>query len=279
MPKKIDPLRLQQLELLLRWEGRLGNARLREIFGFTSVRASQCIREFRDIKSDWTRLNSVSKTYVATFQFYKESPKDHQTSLSQYLALVGLPSTVKNETNNSIVSAFTEITTPNPKFFSMLSMAVKSGVDVEITYSSMAEPKPHTRIISPHSIVKAGPRWHVRAYSEINQQFRDYTLGRISDVKLLERSSKFSIKDDKDWLTEVKVRLIAHPELSLEQESVIRFEYFANTSARITTCRGPIVNYFIKEVGAAIDIQKQRPPEYLLAVGNVEEISKWLFSK
>ena len=279
MANKFDPQRLHQMMLLLKWEGQVGNARLRELFGIQLNRASQWIREFREFQPTWTEWNSISKTYRPTFQFYKDKGVSDAASLSQYLTLVGLPYSTKNENQNVVVSAFPEITTPNPKFFSTLSIAARLGRDVEITYSSMGEPKPHTRVISPHSIVRAGPRWHVRAFSELNQQFRDYTLGRISGAKLLDQSSKFSIKDDKDWLTEVNVRLIAHPELNVEQANVIRLEYFANTSARVTVCRGPLVNYFIKDVGAAINIEKQKPPEYFLAIENVKEISKWLFSK
>lgn len=279
MIDKIEPNRAKQLILLLSWEGFLGNSRLRELFDIKVTRASVWMREFRAQYPSWTELNSITKTYEATYQFYKDLPRDWQNSLSQYLALIDLPSAEKNHSSRHIVSGFPEITSPNPKFFSILSMAAKLGRDVEITYSSMGEPKAHTRIISPHSIVQAGPRWHVRAYSELNNQFRDYTLGRISDVKLLDQPSKFSIIDDKDWLTEVNIRLIAHPELIQEQQSVVRLEYFAKTMARVTVCRGPLVNYFINNVGAAVDVEKQRPPEYFLAVENVKEISKWLFSK
>jgi len=75
----------------------------------------------------------------------------------------------------------------------------------------------------------------------------------------------------------VPVRLIAHPELSYEQETVIRYELFGNTSARVTTCRGALVSYFIQDVRAAVDVDKQKPPEYQLAIGNIKDIKKWLF--
>lgn len=275
---KFDPLRVKQLELLLRWEGQISNARLREIYGFTSVRASQWIKEFRDYQPSWTSWNSFNKNFVATFKFYQYKGDDDSTSLTKYLSLVGMSASSDNS-DQQIVSAFSDITTPNPIFFSTLSNAARLGRDVEILYSSLKEPEPHIRIISPHSIVKAGPRWHVRAYSQQHQQFRDYTFGRISNVKILDENAKFGMKDDEDWMTEVKVRLIAHPDLSWEKQSVIRLEYFAKTAARVTICRGPLVNYFVKEVNAAVDVKKQVPPEYLLAVENIEELSKWLYSK
>lgn len=275
---KLDSQRLHQMELLLRWEGQVGNARLRQLLGLTQIRASQWLREFREFHPTWVKWNSVYRAFFVTFQFYQDKSNDDSTSLTKYLSLIGITE-LSDSSIQHIVSAFSEITTPNPVFFSTLSNAARLGRNVEILYSSIKEPAPHIRIISPHSIVKAGPRWHVRAYSQQHQQFRDYTLGRISDVKILDETAKFSMKDDEDWMTEVKVRLVAHPALSWEQQSVIRLEYFGKTAARVTTCRGPLVNYFVKEVNAAVDVKKQVPPEYLLVVENVEELRKWLYTK
>jgi len=279
MANKIDSLRLLQMELILRWEGRLGNARLREVFGLSQIRASQWIKEFRVEYPDWIQWNSISRTFDATSRFYqnKINSQDISNSLTQYSSIIGLKSSIDHDSHSVLVAAFPEITTPDPKIFSMLSHAANINRQVEIEYRSMKEPEPHSRIISPHSIVRAGRRWHVRAYSNLNQQFRDYTLGRISGVKLLDEPSEKLMQDDIAWMTEVPIRLIAHPDLSYEQETVIRYELFSNTSARVTTCRGALVSYFIQDVRAAIDVKMQKPPEYQLAVGNIKDIKKWLF--
>lgn len=277
MSKKLDPQRLRQLELLLRWEGQVGNARLRYLMGLSSIRASQWIREFREFRPHWTLWNSITRSFNASPEFYRDTQEEHSGSLAQYLSLVGLPSSTNSDNQHVVVAAFPDITTPNPNTFAILSSASRLARAVEITYRSMKDPKPHIRIISPHSIIRAGRRWHVRAYCDLNKQFRDYNLGRISDVKLLDKPSESLMKHDKDWMTEVKIRLIAHPDLSPDQESLIRFEYFQDTAARVTTCRAPLINYFIQDVRAAIDVKTQRPPEYQLAVQNLEEISQWLF--
>jgi hypothetical protein len=75
----------------------------------------------------------------------------------------------------------------------------------------------------------------------------------------------------------VPVRLIAHPSLTPARESVIRFEYFNDTAARVETCRGALVSYFIQDVRAATDIRKQLPPDYQIAVDNIDEVLPWLF--
>jgi hypothetical protein len=277
MAKKIDLQRLRQLELLLRWEGQIGNARLRYLFGLSSIRASQWLREFRESEPGWVLWNSVTRSFHATPEFYRHKVPDITESLAQYLSLVGLPTAMNADRQNVVVAAFPDISTPNPHIFAVLSGASRLGRVVEITYRSMRDPIPHKRIISPHSIVHAGRRWHVRAHSELNKQFRDYALGRISSAKLLPQSAEHLMEDDKDWMTEVPVRLIAHPDLSPEQESLIRFEYFNDTAARITTCRGPLVQYYIQDVRAAVDVKTQRPPDYQLAVANIKEIRQWLF--
>jgi hypothetical protein len=45
----------------------------------------------------------------------------------------------------------------------------------------------------------------------------------------------------------------------------------------VETCRGALVGYFIQDMRAAIDVKKQRPPDYQLAVANFDEVSPWLF--
>lgn len=275
MAKKIDSNRLRQLKLLLTWEGRLSNSRLRELFGLSSIRASQWIRELRDQATDWLIMNSIERSFDATPSFYANEDGS-ESDLDQYLSIVGLPHAM-NSNGKPIVAAFPDITIPNSRIFSVLSLAARTHRVVEITYRSMSKPEPHKRRLSPHSIVHAGRRWHVRAYCSEKRQFRDYALGRIVDAKLMEMPSEKLMDDDKTWMTEVRVRLVAHPSLTPEQESVIRFEYFKNTSARVVICRGALVSYFIQDIRAAIDTTKQCPPDYQLAVSNLKEVEPWLF--
>lgn len=161
MAKKFDPNRLRLLKLLLTWEGRISNARLLELFDLSSIRASQWIREIRDQAPEWVRLNSIERTFDVTPAFYREESGSPEGGIEHYLSIIGLPNAM-NANGNYVVAAFPDITTPNPRNFSVLSMAARTGRMVEITYRSINEPQPHKRSISPHSIVHAGRRWHVR---------------------------------------------------------------------------------------------------------------------
>lgn len=275
--------RLSTLKLLLLWEGVLNRSRLASLLGLGDIRASQLIQEFRGAYPRWLTWNSKSRSYHATHEAYAAAKRDEKTrgraeSLAKYLGLVGLPYVAGDaEATSPICAAFPDLSTPEPQVFATLSQAIRLNSVVEITYRSMKEPAPHQRIISPHHLVRAGRRWHVRAFCSAHQGFRDYALGRIVNTMALALPSERLENDDATWNAKVPVRLIAHPDLSREQEEVIRFEYFNNTSARVVTCRGALVGYFVQDVRAALDPETQRPPDYQLAVQNLAEVKSWVF--
>ena len=281
---EVNQQRLTLLASILLWEGRLNNARLREIFDLSSVRASEWIREFRETYPGWTEWNSKTRSYHATMKAYRSDGSGEQrkqsdaTSLSQYLGLVGIPHSVTEPSQSrAIWAAFPDLSVPSPRTFALVSEAIRERQTLQITYRSMREPTPHLRVIAPHSLIRAGRRWHLRAFSTTNQDFRDYALGRVEKVERLDSPAERTEKDDRAWMTKVPVRLVAHPDLTPEQEALIRFEYFNNTAARVDTCRGALVSYFIQDVRAAVDPAKQRPPDFQMAVANIEEVRPWLF--
>ncbi|MBS1186611.1 MAG: hypothetical protein H6R04_629 [Burkholderiaceae bacterium] len=275
--------RFATLELLLLWEGVLNRSRLSSLLGVGDIRASQLIQEFRDQNPQRLRWNTKSRSYHATNAAYTAAsfsklPNDRAASLARYLALVGLPYvTGEMETIGPICAAFPELSAPSPQVFASLSQAIRTRQSVEITYRSMGNPIPHKRTLSPHHLVRAGRRWHVRAFCATHKEFRDYALGRIVDAVLIGLSSERTEIDDLSWNTQVPVQLIAHPNLSREQEDVIRFEYFSNTASCTVTSRGALVGYFVQDVRAAIDPSRQTPPDYQLAVSNLAEVKPWLF--
>lgn len=280
----IQQQRLRLLESILLWEGRLNNARLRELFGLSGVRASEWIREFRELHLSWVVWNSKTRSYHATQDVYRAGRntdlqhREDAVSLTQYLTLVGIPHAAHGSIpNRAIWAAFPDLSVPTPRIFAALSEAIRTHRAVQITYRSMREPAPHKRVISPHSLVRAGRRWHSRGFCSTNQDFRDYALGRIVEVKILGTPSERLEQDDTAWMTRVRVRIVAHPDLTHDQQELMRFEYFNNTSARVETCRGSLVGYFIQDIRAAVDTKTQRPPDYQLAVSNVAEVKPWLF--
>lgn len=270
--------RIEEVGHLLRWEGRLSRARIIDLYGLSPVRASELIREFRDAYPDATQWDSQSRSFIATEAAYAGIGAGE--GLDWYLARTGLQAATPNAPLAGVVwAAFTDFSRPDPKVFSIVLRAAQDRRRLEIFYRSMGEPKPHSRLIEPHSLVRAGRRWHLRALSLEHGEFRDFSLGRIVKVKRCAEASQSAVADDTGWNARVKVALIAHPRLSREQAEVVRHEYFRGTARRTETCRGALVQYLVQDVRAATDMSTQLPPDFQLAVENMEEVSPWLFPR
>jgi len=269
--------RLLTLRLLLQWEGYLNRSRVANLLELGDVRASQWIQEFRNQYPSWLEWNAKSKSYHATYEAFKGmNSKNNAISLSKYLSLVNTPHVI-SDSEDFVCSAFPELSTPDPEIFSGISTAIRYKSDISVLYRSMSEPKSHERLITPHHLVRVGRRWHMRGYCSLNHDFRDYSLGRIVKLSILNMSKGKPESEDARWNKLLNVRLIAHPELTIDQEDVIKYEYFEGTSSRVVSCRAALVGYFIQDIRAATDISNHKPPEYQIAISNIEEILPWMF--
>lgn len=273
--EKSDIEREILIDALLSWEGEVSNRRLQDLLALSQVRASQWLREYRDAHPTRLLLDSKEKRYLPA----KHKESANPESLSQYLALVGLPNRLDAATSDHQIhwEAFPNISHPPSTAFAELSRAIKIGQMVELGYRSMREPTPHSRTIAPHSLVRAGRRWHVRGYCVETADFRDFALRRITKVRQIGDVAEKTKDEDVAWNSWAEIRLIAHPELNAGQQDLVRFEYFGGTAARVDKCRGALVSYFIQDVRAATDLKVQKPPEYQLAVENLDSLKKWIF--
>lgn len=277
--------RTDALRLLLLWEGELSRSRLIDLFRLGETRASQWIREFRDANPDWLTWDTRARRYYATYTAYKESETEmaqnerRAASLARYLALSGLFLDAPNARTDGISwAAYPELSAPSPKTFAVIRQGIQSSKVLEIAYSSMSNPAQHRRLISPHGLIRAGRRWHVRAWCEHANAYRDFALGRIWQASLLERDATQGAKDDIGWNATIRVSLIAHPGLSESKALVIRNEYFGGASSRTDQCKGCLIPYFLQDLRVAVDLDKELAPEFQLALGNPDEVRPWLIS-
>jgi hypothetical protein len=106
-----------------------------------------------------------------------------------------------------------------------LIKAIRQRLRVEANYVSLSNPEHEGRLFSPHSIVKAGSRFHVRGYCEKSHGFRDLVLSRFRDDIELEGPSHHAIEQDLDWQMEVTLILSPDPRLNRAQQDVIANDY------------------------------------------------------
>lgn len=270
----VQEARLEQITRLLIWEGRLSRAQLMARFGLSGTRASEWLKEFREAHPDWAEWDTKLRSLVTTKSAYRAIERSEAAAVG-FMGEVE-PDIVTIDADSTLVLPW-DFSRVSPYVFSRLRLAIRDGVRVSFSYSSMNRPIVHERVIEPHSIIRAGRRWHVRGYCMERKDFRDFVLGRIGNITLKDQPCDHRASDDAKWNLTVKVRLIAHPSLSVDQAQVVRREFFAGTAARATTCRGPLVPYFVQELRAATDVERQLPPDYQLALDNREECKEWLF--
>ncbi len=263
------------------WEGRLSRARLMEVMGLSGIRVSQLIREVREETPDWFEWDSKSKSYFVTPAAYKKALVELKAgtsdlSLAAYLAEADIHADLALGAGPVTVApwSFSQV---NPSVFSRIRLAIEQGTRLKLEYRSMRTPEPHPRTVEPHSLIQTGRRWHMRGYCLETGDFRDFVLGRIVKLTMQDQKAESAVAEDAKWNTVVKVRIQAHPKLTSGQQDLVRSEFFDGTAARVHSCRGALLPYLIQELRLALDITKELPPEYQLAVENVEEVHKWLF--
>lgn len=285
MPRvaRLDGLRREHLERILLWEGRVGSARIVRQYGLSAVRAAEWLSEFKQAREKWLRWDSRERCHYATEEAYLAADRGDVALPPPESSYVGPTASVAVDTGNGRQPRFAvavlpwQFSAPSPRVFSTMHLAIEDSSCVKFTYRSMAHPEPHSRTIEPHTIVKAGRRWHVRGFCLETEDFRDFVLGRIVKPLRLATPATHTADDDDAWRTMVKVRFIPHPQLQEPQQRVVRHEFMAGTAARTERCRGALVPYLIQEVRAAVDLERQRPPEYQLAVDHPEEYQRWIF--
>lgn len=273
----LEKNRYKVMRRMALWEGRLSRGRLMDALGLSGIRVSQLIREIREETPEWFEWDSKSKSYFVTSAAYKKAKAGaSDLSLAAYLAEADIHADLAPGAGPVTVApwGFSQV---DPNTFSRIRLAIEQGTRLKLEYRSMRTPEPHPRTVEPHSLVQAGRRWHMRGYCLETGDFRDFVLGRIAKLSMLDQKAESMVAEDTKWNAVVKVRIEAHPKLTPGQQDLVRSEYFDGTAARVHSCRGALFPYLVQEFRLAMDVTKELPPEYQLAVENVEEVRKWLF--
>lgn len=276
----LEKNRYKVIRRMALWEGRLSRGRLMDVLGLSGIRVSQLLREVREETPAWFEWDSKSKSYFVTAAAYKKTQAELKAgtsdlSLAAYLAEADIHADLAPGAGPVTVAPW-GFSLVNASTFSRIRLAAEQGTRLKLEYRSMRNPEPHPRTVEPHSLIQAGRRWHMRGYCLETGDFRDFVLGRIAKLTMMDQRSENSVAEDSKWNAVVKVRIQAHPQLTPGQQDLVRSEYFDGTAARVHSCRGALLPYLVQELRLALDVTKEVPPEYQLAVENVEEVRKWL---
>lgn len=264
--------RFEAIEMLLLWEGRVSRSRLLDLFHIHATLASRDIASFRAEHPGACEAEPSSKSYVSKVNL---QPTLTRGVFSEYQRLIGaIGSLDAISAGVPFESSQLDATAIQPTPFSRLHRAMRLGFCVKVVYRSMSTPEAHERLIRPHSLIQAGPRWHLRAYCEKAGDFRDFNLGRISVVSLADELVLPGPEQDQNWNRMVPVRLVPHRDLSAEQAQMVREEYMGGAAALVFNVRASLAKYVIQSFRAAVDPEREHAPEHLLMLQQPVDLPK-----
>lgn len=279
---KFDLLqRYRLIEIVALWEGKLNASHLTKYFGIGRQQASKDINEYcNTIAPDNLSYNRSLKGYEPTDEF---TPHVTAGTADEYLQLISR--------NNDLLNTFAELSLGfdasyqlvaptfkvDPKVLRAIVYACKRNMRLEVDYRSVNAPNEDGRIIVPHAIVHAGARWHVRAFCEKNQDFRDFVLTRFYDEPEAIGVSKVTADQDTKWHTMVNVCFMPDSRLSEAQQQIVAKDYGMTDKRLLISTRGALVPYLMQLMRVDVNMIAADPRAQQVVIENMEGIKQWMF--
>uniref|UniRef100_E6QU34 Uncharacterized protein n=1 Tax=mine drainage metagenome TaxID=410659 RepID=E6QU34_9ZZZZ len=163
--------------------------------------------------------------------------------------------------------------------FRLISCAAYNHQKIKVCYQSLTQAEPQDRILSPHTLVFSGYRWHIRAYSDHHQQYRDFVLARIKDTPKLINETSISDSGDINWHTEVPIIIGVHPDLPDNHKQVIAEDYGMTNNQIVVNIKGALVNYFLKLMHLEPSRAHPEPKIQQIVVVNQDVVKPWVWGE
>jgi len=228
------------IELIAQWEGRVNATTLQRYFDISRATAAKSLQIYCKHHSDNIQYDSTLKGYLPTPHF---SPHHSLGQIEEYSQL---------HQQHNIPNPFHFIQAPirniDAELTRPLFHAIRHRRRLDIGYASVSSPDYEGRIISPHSVVFTGIRWHVRAYCEKNQGFRDFVLSRFNGVFNDEGEASYHQEHDKKWNTLLDVVIEPDPRLSSAQKRIIELDYQMENGQKTLKTRAALLMYLLQKL-------------------------------
>jgi predicted DNA-binding transcriptional regulator YafY len=247
-------LRLRAIELLAYWEGRLVTNRLMNWFGISRQQASSDIKRYLKFHNPNALYHDHRvKAYVPVGDFRPVLTVGH---ISEYLeffsGLTHEAISVVFEPDGILAAVQLPDRTVRPEIVREILRACRQKTSLKILYASMNNPTWTERVISPHTLVYTGFRWHVRAYCHHHHDFRDFMVSRIDRTPKPALEAAPDLTTDRYWEEQISFNLIPNPKLSVAQQALVEREFGMPDGRLQITVRKALVHYTLQRYQAAI---------------------------
>ena len=274
-------LRYRLIEVVAYWEGRLTTNHLCKSFGIGRQQASKDINNYlRDIAPGNLVYDGSIKGYIPAASF---KPAVTTGVAEEYLHILSRNQDIGHKFQG-LDLGFTRtemlqvpLRNMQPELLRPLVQACREGSRIEVKYVPLQNPVAKARVIAPHTLVCTPSRWHLRAYCEQNQEFRDFVLTRFrGPVTILSKTEKTEEHDDY-WNTTVPVRLVPDTRLSKEQQAIIEIDYGMSGGQLLLETRAALVEYLLQALNIDTKTIAAAPEAQQIVVANLAQVDKWRF--
>jgi hypothetical protein len=219
--------RLRAIERAVYWRGWVKRKNLQKLFGVSLAQASSDLQKYLEMNPGSMVYHLSHKRYEAaeTMQCRLHVPlfEDAIRSFIPSDNLGQLPS--PHQVDSDFVSI---VSLPNrsgkAEFQRFILQAFLNTKKIKLKYWSISSGSAKVREIIPTGFGNDGYRWHVRAWCCVNEDYRDFVLGRISQVKSLTDYEE-ELPADADWNTLETVRLKPNSKLPENSRRAIELDY------------------------------------------------------
>lgn len=259
----------KRIELVAQWEGHLNTHHLMDSLGVSRQTASGLIGEYKKAYPNNLDYSAQSKSYQPTPEFRAQCSSN---ALESYVEIYGQEDQIEQ-----LGSQQAEL---NPLHVRQIIQAINQQQRLDINYASLNAPQGEDRIISPHTLINDGSRWHMRAWCEKSQAFRDFVLTRIRQVYGNEGSAVYGQQEDEGWNTWVSFSIEPDQRLSESQRQLVALDYNMQETKegklkRRYRVRGALVMYWLQKL--RIDRYQERPEaqQIILSPECAEQVKPW----
>lgn len=241
--------RLALIEATVLWEGRITSNILMQLFGISRGQASKDFSLYHQLAENNLLYDLNQKAYFPSESF---TPCFISGTADEYLHLLESGSYLGQSVVLPITPTGISVELLRPpqrkldfQVLRLVHQAIREKRQLNFTYQSMSsEPKALT--LEPHTLIYNGFRWHIRAYSVTHQAFRDFVLARfLTAPELSEKALNFA-EQDVEWQTLETLIIAPHPDLSLEQQTVIADDFGMENDTLVLTVRRALRLYYLR---------------------------------
>ena len=269
--------RLAFIEDRLGWEGRINRLDLVRRFGISPNQATADLKRFSALHLGGLEYDAKLKTYRAGEGLASPSVRASETLLRE-LRLIA-EGVLAMEDGTLLWPPEAEVAEPPlrpvpPSVLAPMIQAIRAKAALKATYQSFSSPEPGVRRLEPHALVFDGFRWHARARDADENRFRDFVLGRLSNLAVAGPAT-VAPEDDMEWNTRVALVIAPHPGLAPHQRSAIAADY-GMTADRLMLRPRTAVAWYVKRRLGLVEGHADRPADeqhIVLVSETIEEIS------